>query len=157
MARVTITSGGIDRLRTQITRRANFLGSDGIVTVLAHQAKDLETIYRNKILTFTPGKVQDLSPVYAERKQKQHGLIYPILYASGKMFNALRIRVTKTRASGLLLTLDFPGNHKGVELNTIANAHINGEGNLPKRDFTQIPKSWTTALFNRIRDALWRR
>lgn len=156
MTSVVITTAGLERLRSRITRAANFLGSAGMERLMKEEGEALAARFKSKILSQTPGNVPDLTEAYKEQKQRKHGLIYPILYASGKMWRGIEILVTKPKAgSGWRLSLNVKGNTEaGTPYNVVADAHIKGEGNLPVRDFTKLPVGWSNQLVNKVRQGL---
>lgn len=154
--RVTVTSAAATRLKMRLTRAANFLGGQGVQRIMDEAAKDLVSAYQKQLLSFTPGAVPDLSDGYKEVKQKKHGLIYPILYATGGLFESMRMRAA-LKDAGWVFKLSFIGSNGGTPYDTIGNAHIEGTSRLPKRDFTKIPATWRKSLMATMRREVFSR
>lgn len=153
--RSTVT--GITALHATVSRRANFLGSNGMRTILRQKADDLEGEFKKNIMGFTPGPVQDLAASTKKEKQSKVGFIYPILVRTYQFINSMYTRVmAPLSGGGWNIKLGFAGSQNGVTNQRIAEIHIKGEGHMPKRDFTKVPTSWRVDLINRIRDALRR-
>lgn len=156
--KVSVTTSGLERLEEKITRRANFIGTNGVRDILRQSAKELEEHYKETIKSFTPGTVQDLKESTKKQKMRKHGRIYPILVGFGDLINSIKALVFKpVRGSGWGIRLMFQGaNRQGVMNARVAEAHIEGQGNLPKRDFTKVPGWWRQKVLSRISQALRR-
>lgn len=155
--KVTITGRGLEKLGAKVTRRANFLGTGGMLNVLHQAADDLLDVYKNQIRAFTPGSVPDLAESTKKSKRRQVGFIYPILIRTQQLLNSMYMRVRKpSGGKGWGIQLGFAGSQNGTANSRIAEIHITGEGNMPERDFTKVPKAWRQDLIRRIRDALRR-
>lgn len=152
---VQLTSAGFERLGFKISRVANFLGGDGIKSVLNETGDDLVREFKKNIETFVPGEVVDLADSTKKQKLKKVGFMYPILRRSGKFIDSMRVRVTK-KSNQWGLELFFVGAN-GKTLNSIiGDAHLNGTGRMPKRDFTKISNEWKDRVWERIRSRLWK-
>lgn len=155
--KVNVTTTGITSLHATVTLRANFLGSNGMRVLLRQKADDLEGEFKKNIQSFTPGAVPDLKDSTKKEKQRKVGFVYPILVRYGVLINSMFTRVfSPSGGSGWNIKLGFTGSQGGTSNQRIAEIHINGEGHMPKRDFTKVPRTWRTDLINRIRGALRR-
>jgi hypothetical protein len=147
---------GLERFATRMTNRANFLGS-GMKPLLREAGDELIETYKERIESFTPGEVPDLKDSTKKQKAKQVGFVYPILVRTRTMIDSMYARVkSAVRGSGWGIAIGFSGSQKGVSNARIAQIHITGEGNMPMRDFTKVPASFSDSIFRRIRDALRR-
>ena len=76
-----------------------------------------------------PGKYKDLSPRYKKRKQKEHGFIYPILKATGRLESSItsenqdHIGIVRPRSLTIGSAVPY------------AVVHQEGRGRMPKRPF----------------------
>ena len=156
---VTVTTGGLERLRAKVNARLNFLGRGGIREVLERNAQDLKQQYRRKVESFVPGEVPDLKDATKKQKMREVGFIYPILRRTGEMLASMAVKVVPPQEGhGWRIQVTFRGTHTGGTRNqVIANAHINGEGRNPVRDFTKVSPQWVGNLMKQIRAGFTRR
>ena len=100
-----------------------------------------------------PGAYQDLSPNYKKQKQREHGFVYPILFATGRLKKSL------TKKGGENITII---GKKSLEIGTevpYANALQYGKGNkMPKRTMLfwgpESPKFATNKLVRKQNKAM---
>lgn len=154
--KVTVTTAGIEKLTARVSRVANFLRGGGMKAVMAEHGSLLIRQFQSNILSQTPGRVADLKDSYKERKLKKYGLVYPILYASGGLFNSMGMVVGRGKAREWTLSLVFKGRNRGVPRQVIGEAHLKGTATLPKRDFARVPRGFSSRVFESIRRELRR-
>ena len=87
-----MSTTGIRALELKFERRVNFLKEGGIRRLLQEVGRDVVSLYTEKIQTFTPGEVADLSAKYKPTKERRFGRLYPIRRV-GAMLASLYSRV----------------------------------------------------------------
>lgn len=153
--KATITTSGIEKLRLRTSRRVNFLGREGIRSVLSASGDEMIAAFKKNIESFTPGTVADLKESTKKQKQAKVGFVYPILKRTMQMMNSMYVRVyAPAGGRGWTVKLGFAGSQGGTLNSTIADAHIRGLGRLPKRDFTNVPRNVVSNIYRRIRAGL---
>lgn len=154
MIRLSIDTGGLVRLQTRMTNRANFLGSERMRSILRDAGDELHELLVDRIESSPNDLIRDLSPRYAEQKERAVGFAHPVLVRTGQLVSSITVRVFQT-ASGWHLRLMFVGQHEGGLSNArLAQIHMRGEGRVPKRDFGELPKGWEERWVQRIASEL---
>lgn len=157
MINVKIRTAGQEKLAEKVSKRANFLGTEAMADICRVTAADVVTQFKHTIESFTPGRVPDLAESTKKEKQKAVGFIYPILKRTSELINSMMPFIrTPTGGKGWIIGVKFVGDHGGITNARLAEIHIEGEGNVPARDFTKVPASIKQGLFRRIRSALTR-
>lgn len=147
---VHITGGGLKRLHTKLENQINFLGSGAVRSVLKEAADDLVSGIKDNIDSFTPGAVADLAPSTKKQKMRKFGRIYPVLKATGEMMESMYSYVRKKGVAGWAIGIRF----KGIRNKEVAQHHIDGGPNLPRRDFMKLPRGFSAGIIAQIRAGL---
>lgn len=156
--RISLKLNGTTRLQARYSKRANFMGATVTKAVMQSMAKDAIAEVQKNVKLFAPGPVQDLSPAYKKRKASEVGHVYPILWKTGVMLSSMFAAVfSPKRGSGYVIRLGFAGTHySGLPNRELAQIHIDGNDQLPSRDFTRLPQGFSDKWMERLRAAIRR-
>lgn len=155
--RFTLTVGGLERIATRFEQRANFLRSERMRALLVKQGDTLLKAFRKTIDSFMPGQAQDLKDATKKAKQRLYGRVYPILKATGELYDQMAMRVVLVTGRGWVMRIYWKGSRRSASENVkIAKIHIEGKGHMPQRDFTEVPHNFASKVFDAISDGLRR-